>query len=373
MKIDLLRPARSGAICAVFLLAAVICGSATASEPAAAPAHAIPTNIPGVYAFSQPPSDFDPMTASAEELASWGYPARPAASAGADELAQWKAVVNPANVRVVPQLVRHPDVFHQPATNLKSQPGAAIVNAVQWTSSNWSGYALTPASGAEAFYYVAAHWIIPTVQQAPGTCSGGWDYSSQWVGIDGFNNDYLLQAGSAANVECVSGKNTTQYFPWLEWLPESELEIYKNASTDTPFPFVPGDYLYVVVWATNFSGGASTTGNLTFSDGTQHWSVALTFSAASVGGTQVTGQSAEWVVERTDVDGSFATLPDYIANAWRSAEAEDLGSVIHYPGSPGTATSNEITMTDNSGNPVSYVNIYGSNTLWFFPEGSATK
>ncbi len=34
--------------------------------------HAVKTNLPGVYAFTQPPADFNARTASQEELASWG-------------------------------------------------------------------------------------------------------------------------------------------------------------------------------------------------------------------------------------------------------------------------------------------------------------
>jgi hypothetical protein len=128
---------------------------------------------------------------------------------------------------------------------------------------------------------IVAHWIVPTVQQAPGTYSG-WEYSSQWVGLGGVNDGFLLQAGSAANVFCDVGNNIPEYFPWIEWLPQSEIVLYKNATTKTPYPFVPGDYITVTITATNFSSGGSTTGTLSFVDSTQHWSIALSFTAASL-------------------------------------------------------------------------------------------
>jgi hypothetical protein len=185
----------------------------------------------------------------------------------------------------------------------------------------------------------------------------------------------LLQAGSAADVFCDIGNNIAEYFPWIEWLPASELVLYKNATTATLYPFAAGDYVVVTVWAptTTWSGGVSTTCNLTFADITQGWTISLATTAAALGGSQVTGQSAEWIVERTEVDGSLATLPDYVADPWWYTRAEDLGSVFHYTGSPGTATAYNITMVDNSEAAESFVDLFGKDALWFFPEGSAVK
>ena len=223
------------------------------------------------------------------------------------------------------------------------------------------------------FYKVEGRWTLPTVRQPPGVCSGGFDYAAQWIGIDGYSNQDLLQSGSAADVYCDIGNPVTEYYPWLEWLPESELVIYENAAQDLTFPFQPGDYLIVYVWATGWSGGASSNGNLLYEDITQGWSVSLTFTAAAVGGTQVVGQSAEWIVERPEVGGQLATLPDYIGDPWWSTVAVDLGSTWHYPGAAAGSNAINVTMLDNSQNPVSFVDVLGQYSLWFFPEGSATQ
>jgi hypothetical protein len=337
----------------------------------AIPTHAVSTNLAGVYAFTQPPANFNPLTASADELKAWGYPPRPGVSEGEAALVRWKEAVNPAFQRQVPDLVRTDGVYHRQATGVKVLPGRSNGTAV--SSSNWSGFALVPSSGAAAYYSIAGRWTVPTVKQPKGTCSGGWDYSSQWVGLGGFNDADLLQAGSAANVFCDIGNSIPEYFPWLEWLPESELVLYQNAANSTLFPFAPGDYLNVTVWATNFSGSASTTGNLHFIDVTQGWSVSLTFSAASVGGSEVTGNSAEWIVERTEVNSTLATLPNYFADPWWYTIASDRNSVAHYPNNTGAATAYNITMLDDSNAPVSFVDVFGWDSLWFFPEGSAVK
>jgi hypothetical protein len=353
-------------VCAQAQTAASIPAAGHASQP-----HVVPTNLPGVFAFAQPPSDFNPSTASNEDLESWGYPPRVAVTEGPAAQARWLDEVNPALRRSVPELVSRPNAYNRQVMGLKLK--SKLNNSIPATSSNWSGYALVTASGGQPLYKVSGHWTVPTVKQAPGTCSSGWDYSSQWVGIDGFNNADLLQAGSAANVFCDIGQSVTEYFPWVEWLPASELVLYKSAATETLYPFAPGDYLIVTVWATNFTGGASTTGNLSFADVTQGWSIALTFSAASLGGSQVVGHSVEWIVERTEVDGALATLPDYVANPWFSAQATDMAAVTYAPGNAHTATVYSVTMLDNSNSPVSFVDLLGTNGLWFFPEGSAVK
>jgi hypothetical protein len=149
--------------------------------------------------------------------------------------------------------------------------------------------------------------------------------------------------------------------------------LYKNASTNTLYPFAPGDYLIVTISVTNFASGVSTSGRLSFADVTQGWSISLTFTAAALGGSEVTGQSAEWIVERTEVGGALATLPDYVANPWWSTKALDLGASAHFPGSPGGSKAYNLTMLDDSNAKVSFVDLFGKDALWLFPEGSATK
>jgi len=58
-----------------------------------------------------------------------------------------------------------------------------------WLSTNWSGYAETSTG---PYTGVSSRWTVPTL-----TCSGrGSSYSAAWAGIDGFNNDSLIQTGT---------------------------------------------------------------------------------------------------------------------------------------------------------------------------------
>jgi hypothetical protein len=58
--------------------------TAASSSQAGQPSrpHVVPTNLPGVYAFAQPPAGFDPLAASRQDLEAWGYPPRPEVSEG---------------------------------------------------------------------------------------------------------------------------------------------------------------------------------------------------------------------------------------------------------------------------------------------------
>jgi Peptidase A4 family len=108
------------------------------------------------------------------------------------------------------------------------QTGAAVVR--NWTSSNWSGYAV-PGTG---FRSATGKWNVPKVG-TPNRVGSNY-YSSTWVGIDGFNNSSLIQAGTEQDWI----KGTPVYQSWWEILPAPE----------TPIPSItvhPGDAMSVSI------------------------------------------------------------------------------------------------------------------------------
>jgi Peptidase A4 family len=315
--------------------------------------YAVETNMQGFYAYTQPPAGFDPLSASAADLNLHGYPPRPGANASAEDFANWEKEANPNLRRIVPWLVRT-NIYHRPLSILSRTQGSRNI-----TSPNWSGYALVQKK--PKFDTVTGAWIVPTAQPPFGGCAGVV-YSSQWVGIDGFANDLLFQAGSEADASC-SGGNL--YDAWVEWLPASSVEI--NA------PVNPGDYIIVSVTATDFSHGVSTSGKLVFTDVTENWQFSGTLTAASIGGTDVVGNSAEWIVERPEINGSLSPLANYIADPWFQALAGDAVQGTYHPGAPKNAKDYKITMHDNDDAPISFVNLFGTRILWFFDEGSAQR
>jgi hypothetical protein len=323
-----------------------------------------PTNLFGVYAFTAPPAEFDRETATAEELARYGYPSRPDPAAGAEALAEWREETAPSLEPVIPELTPSA-VYHRPMVLLEAGEGTRAA-----ASLNWSGYAVVGAAGAVPFYSALGHWTVPTVRQRFGACSTRGDYSAQWVGIDGFDNRHLLQSGSEADAFCAAGQQQAEYYPWVEWLPAPEISIRRFLSPRRQLPFRPGDYLMVQVWATNWVNGASQTGHLLFADLTQNWHFRLAFASSALHGDAVVGRSAEWVVERPDLIGhGLTSLANYTANPWTLVSARDLARSGYTPAAPGSARSVQITMFDDKRVAISRVRLYGNTALWFYNEG----
>ncbi len=101
------------------------------------------------------------------------------------------------------------------------------------TSTNWSGYAVTGASGA--YRRVSASWTEPAA-----SCSGrAHQYASFWVGLDGYNSSSVEQTGTDS--DCSGG--TPSYYGWYEMYPAYPVN-FSN-------PVSPGDQISASV---TFSG-----------------------------------------------------------------------------------------------------------------------
>ena len=180
------------------------------------------------------------------------------------------------------------------------------------TSTNWSGYAAT----GRTFTSVASSWTEPT-----GTCSSGSQYSSFWVGLDGYNSNSVEQTGT--DVDC-SGR-TAQYYAWYEMYPAGSVEINHTVR--------PGDKISASV---TYAGSNKYT--LKIADSTQGWtySTSKTLSGAP-------RSSAEVITEAPCCTASGGILP-----------LADFGKVS-YTGSTANGSTlssfspTEITMVSASG------------------------
>jgi len=95
----------------------------------------------------------------------------------------------------------------------EAAPAAArIPGDLGWVSSNWAGYAVNGGR----YTSVSGRWTVPTV-----TASGRAGYSAMWVGIDGFDNASLIQAGTEADFY----DGTAHYSAWWEILPASAVTV----------------------------------------------------------------------------------------------------------------------------------------------------
>jgi hypothetical protein len=91
------------------------------------------------------------------------------------------------------------------------------------TSTNWSGYAVAGAKGSVTD--VKASWIVPAIA---GTCPSTEQYSSFWVGIDGYSSNTVEQIGTDS--DCQNGKPV--YYAWYEFYPHPSFLV--NGLTISP-------------------------------------------------------------------------------------------------------------------------------------------
>src|SRR5881409_2708411 len=104
------------------------------------------------------------------------------------------------------------------------------------TSTNWSGYA-TFASGT-TFTDVKGTWVQPSA-----TCpSRKAQYSSFWLGIDGYNSSSVEQTGTSADCQ---RKNSPVYYAWYE--------MYPNPPVNLSMTITPGNTISAEVSASGNS------------------------------------------------------------------------------------------------------------------------
>ena len=189
-----------------------------------------------------------------------------------------------------------------------------------FTSTNWSGYAVTGAAGSVSD--AKGSWTVPTIQ---GTCPSTNQYSSFWVGIDGFSSGTVEQTGTDS--DCQNGVPT--YYAWYEFYPHPSFLI--NGLTVRP-----GDHMTAEA---SFNGRSFT---VTITD----TSTGVSFStSARVRSAQ--RSSAEWIAEAPSSSGGILPLADFGTVSYSSCTTTVNGT----PGTIGSFGSSVqvITMVSNSG------------------------
>jgi hypothetical protein len=197
---------------------------------------------------------------------------------------------------------------------------------------NWSGYVDT----GPTFTATGAQWTVPTVQPSQSA-----EYSSTWIGIDGYNDSSLIQAGTGQDT--VNG--ATSYYAWYEILPNYATEV----GTVTP-----GDHMVASIQEV--------------SSGT--WEIAITdITSGSVFSQQFSyngaGGSAEWIEEAPTINSQQSTLADFGSESFSCIADSTSGSsaVTQTPlemvntnrgviASPGTIANNAFTNTYHGVGPV---------------------
>jgi hypothetical protein len=208
------------------------------------------------------------------------------------------------------------------------QPGGRIVRAAGHSSSptvslNWSGYA---ALSKSPFRSVHSTFVQPSVR-CPGIAK---QWSSNWVGLDGFNDQTVEQDGTFS---FCGGKNhtTPAYEAWIEMYPQPSV----NA-----FPVRPGDIMSASV---DYAHGKFTLKIADLTTGKSRTTVASCASCKRA--------SAEWIIERpalcansTCTKAVLTELADYGSTSMSDSTAAVAGGPVktvgHFQNSP-------IDMIDN--------------------------
>lgn len=303
-----------------------------------------PVSVPGIRSqitvYTSAPAGFDPVNASDEELQTYGFPRRPDIN-DTRIYQDWKRAVSAE--RIEPELVAVPGRYHRP--NHVTETGETVRNTSALTSGNWSGFALV---GGTEFDQVQGVWIVPNVGGAEKAGIKG--YSSMWVGLDGDCkcND-LVQDGTESDY--VNGKAI--YDAWIEFIPEPEVKIPN-------FAVQPGDVigaystvgtkngkLYGIYYIVNYNTNKAVSASLVMPSGDKY-----------------VGATAEWIVERTEVGGSFANPMPHYANAYMNdAVAFRVGSSHAYSYSSGA--NQNITMKASNGHTLSKASQQDSVSIWY--------
>ncbi len=140
--------------------------------------------------------------------------------------------------------------------------------AADAVSSKWAGL----VDAGATYTALSAYWTVPAVQPSESSA-----VSSTWIGLDGYSDTSMIQAGTEQDI---SG-GSTSYFAWYEALPGSEVEIGGVS---------PGDEMYAEIYQDSPGLWVITIQDLTSN---QSYSGEVSYNGP--------GTSAEWIEESTTV------------------------------------------------------------------------
>jgi hypothetical protein len=269
----------------------------------------------GVKIFELPPDGFDPLTAEPESLRRYGFPRRPDPEREPKLAALFKRAFSRPWNYTQPELVVNPTI---------NALRAAQRARGEFTSGDWGGAVVTTADN-EPPNVAFAEFTVPTVLglvPIMEEMTVGF-----WVGIGGYGNDTLLQAGVGATVvpdPTFPLLGFVSYWGWTEWTPAGY--VVNN------FDVQAGDTISVLVCAPEPNHGFVILGNY------------RTHQVVRVGvnpqkGEIANGPSAEWIIEAITPN-----TPAFTPVTFFSCIAGNRNSYF------GVAGATLLNMPDGSGN-----------------------
>lgn len=151
----------------------------------------------------------------------------------------------------------------------------------------WSGYIVKTnyQSSWQGFSSVSASWIVPEVKASVNNT-----FLSVWVGIGGYGEESLIQAGIEGH--CINGQ--VEYSAWYELLPDfarpiSSVTVKSGDNISVSITLINEKQTWSIMLADN-------TNNKYFQKNVVYNSSRLT---------------AEWIVERPTINNAISVLPDF--------------------------------------------------------------
>ena len=188
-------------------------------------------------------------------------------------------------------------------------------------STNWAGYAVS--SGTGSVTAVSATFNVPTVS---GT---GTAYSSDWVGIDGFNSNTVEQTGIEADV--VNG--VAQYSAWYEMYPAYPttvgLKIHAGDTISASVAYNNGQFTLTLTDANDPAGSNS-------------------FSITQAG-ARAQRSSAEWITEAPSSSRGVLPLANFTPVTFNNAQATINNATGPINNAAWASEVNQINMVSSSG------------------------
>jgi len=193
-----------------------------------------------------------------------------------------------------------------PGTKTVNEYASALADTSAAGSFNWSGYADVAKAG-NTFTKVSGQWKTPKVR-----CSREDQLTSEWVGIDGYDNATVEQDGTLS--WCFEGEPT--YFTWYEMYPAATIEVGNSLR--------PHDKIAASVTRTGTSYTLAVTD---FTHPVNSFSVAKSCTTCQ-------NISVEWIAERPAFSIGIAPLANYgtwaLSSASQTAGAK-TGTISGYP------------------------------------------
>jgi len=274
-----------------------------------------------VRTFQSPPPGFNPLQAEDRELIRYGFPSRPVGDARM--LQRWEKVLS-RPIRVIQPAFRA-------VTYKRRRLPQRTASSTHGTESTdiWSG-AVVHAPAGDRFQWVEGTFTVPNAYPPVHAQDGVWYSASAWVGIDGIDGSGdVLQAGCDSDVMTQGGSVHRQLNPWWKWYPAGSYWISNLAISQ-------GDTVNCLICVQANSTTQATIFLYNVTSG-----VGASFQATAPVGTTLQGNSAEWVIERLEIDTNTPELARYGDVYFDEANAGTVNRVTLQGGS-----GNVIQMTD---------------------------